>query len=101
MPPKGKRKDVVADPNVLKPVKALRAKLGAGPQAKRTLADIGISGVTKEVAAKTAEEVRAEIEAVVLECVASIMRGEGFSYSIPSRTSSNCVYVPELDRCVP
>ena len=105
MPPKtatpkaqGKRKET--DPDVLKPVKALRAKLGTTALAKKTLDDIGISGVTKEVANKNSEEVRAEIESVVLECVASIMRGEGFSYSIPARTASNCIYVPELDRLV-
>lgn len=92
-----KRKEV--DPNVLKPVKLLRASLGERSAAKKTLEDIGISGVTKEVAAKTSTEVQAEIQHVVLRCVASIMRGEGFSYSIPARTASNCIYVPELDRC--
>ena len=105
MPPKtaapeaqGKRKEI--DLHVLKPVKALRSKMGSMSKAKKTLDDIGISGVTKEVANKTPGEVRAEIEHVVLDCVVSIMKGEGFSYSIPARTASNCIYVPELDRLV-
>ena len=35
-----------------------------------------------------------------MQAVATIMRGEGFSYTMPARTSSNMVYVAELDRLV-
>jgi len=100
MPPKRPAKEVAPTDVVLKPVKALRAKMGSAAPAKKSLDDVGVSGVTQEVRSKSGAEVRAEIEAVVLRCVASIMRGEGFSYAIPARTASNCVYVPELDRLV-
>jgi meiotic recombination protein SPO11 len=98
MPPKRPAKETVAD--VLKPIKALRAKMGSAAPAKKSLDEVGVSGVTKEVRNLQGAEVRSEIEAVVLRCVTSIMRGDGFSYSIPARTASNCVYVPELDRLV-
>jgi hypothetical protein len=45
-------------------------------------------------------EVRATIERVMVECVSSILSGHGFSYSVPSRSSGNQLYVPELDRIV-
>ena len=45
-------------------------------------------------------EVRANIEHICLQAVATIMKGEGFSYTMPARTTSNHLYVPELDRLV-
>jgi len=105
MPPKGKEKDKRPLPKwdieqVLKPVKKLRATMGATAKEKRSLDDIGMSGVTKEVVAMERHGVRAEIERIALESVASIMRGDGYSFTMPARTSSNMVYVPELDRLV-
>ena len=89
------------DPSVvLKPVKKLRAEMGPSAAAKKTLDDIGMSGVTKEVVAMDTRGVAAEIERIALEATLSIMRGEGFSYTMPARTSSNMVYVAELDRLV-
>ena len=41
-------------------------------------------------------EVRANIEHICLQAVATIMKGEGFSYTMPARTTSNHLYVPEL-----
>jgi len=105
MPPKGKEKDKRPLPKwdieqVLKPVKKLRATMGATAKEKRSLDDIGMSGVTKEVVAMERHGVRAEIERIALESVASIMRGDGYSFTMPARTSSNMVYVAELDRLV-
>ena len=85
---------------VLKPVKKLRAGMGTSAAAKKTLEDIGMSGVTKEVVAMGGSGVMAEIERIALAATLSIMRGEGFSYTMPARTSSNMVYVAELDRLV-
>ena len=93
----GPKHDVEA---VLKPVKKLRASMGATAATKKTLADIGMSGVTKEVVSMDGAGVSAEIERIILEAAQSIMRGDGFSYTMPARTSSNMVYVAELDRLV-
>eukprot|EP00466_Bigelowiella_natans_P017188 jgi/Bigna1/43146/e_gw1.73.16.1 len=40
------------------------------------------------------------IEKVILETVNNILEGKGFSFTMPTRSSSNQLYVPELDRIV-
>ena len=85
---------------VMKPVKKLRAKLGASASGKRTLDDVGVSGVTKEVIAMDSRDVMGEIERIAVVAAMSILRGEGFSYTMPARTASNMMYVAELDRLV-
>lgn len=85
---------------VLKPIKKLKTSMGSASSAKKTLADIGMEGVTKEVVSMERSAVTREIERLALEAAASIMRGEGFCYTMPARTASNMVYVPELDRLV-
>ena len=85
---------------VLKPIKALRASMGSSAAAKRTLAEIGISGVSKEVANMDTDQVTAEIEAICMSAIASVLRGDGFRYIMPARTASNQLYVAELDRVV-
>ena len=49
---------------------------------------------------KNADAVLDEVEAAILAIAASILRGEGFSYAVPSRAKGNQLYVPELDRIV-
>ena len=58
------RSSSVAEPTekVLKPIKQLRASMGPKAAAKRTLAEIGISGVSKEVESMDTDQVTAEIE---------------------------------------
>jgi len=86
---------------VMQPVQALRGRMdAAGSSRKRTLEEVGVSGVSKEVQHMGAEDVSAEIEAICMRAVASIMRGDGFSYMMPSRVASNQMYVKELDRVV-
>lgn len=41
-----------------------------------------------------------EVESTIYQVAQQILRGEGFSYGIPSRSKGNQVYVPELDRIV-
>jgi hypothetical protein len=74
--------------------------MGSAASAKKTLEDIGMSGVTKEVVAMDSRGVTEVIERIAIEAARSIMRGEGFSYTMPARTASNMVYVEELDRLV-
>ena len=78
---------------VMQPVQALRGRMdAAGSSRKRTLEEVGVSGVSKEVQHMGAEDVSAEIEAICMRAVASIMRGDGFSYMMPSRVASNQMY---------
>ena len=102
MPPQ-KRAAAKSDAEIaeaLKAVKKLRAKMGASASKKQTLEDVGISGVTKEVVALDRNAVMVEIERIAMDASHSIMRGDGFLFTMPSRTSSNMMYVPELDRLV-
>ena len=85
---------------VLKNVKKLRTAMGDKAAGKQTLADVGVSGVTKEVRAMDRHLVTREIERIAMDAALTIMRGEGFSYTMPARTASNMLYVPELDRLV-
>ena len=85
---------------VLKNVKKLRTAMGDKAAGKQTLADVGVSGVTKEVMAMDRHLVTREIERIAMDAALTIMRGEGFSYTMPARTASNMLYVPELDRLV-
>lgn len=86
---------------VLQPVKQLRRQMDqVGASRKRTLEEVGVVGVSKEVKNMSSEDVTAEIELICLRAVSSIMRGDGFSFLMPSRVASNQMYVKELDRVV-
>ena len=106
MPPsgKGKAKEKVPKwdvPTVMKPINKLKQKMEkTGTAKKKTLDDIGMSGVTKEVVAMDTRGVMSEIERIAIQATLSIMRGQGFQYMMPARTSSNMIYVEELDRLV-
>ncbi len=41
-----------------------------------------------------------EIEAAIYSVALTIFKGEGFAFTVPSRTKTNQLYVPELDRIV-
>lgn len=53
-----------------------------------------------QVVDKSADSVLDEVESTIYQVAQQILRGEGFSYGIPSRSKGNQVYVPELDRIV-
>ncbi|XP_078444990.1 spo11/DNA topoisomerase VI, subunit A protein [Wolffia australiana] len=65
-----------------------------------TLADLGLSSTCREVSDRDPTAVRSSIEESVLATARSILDGRGFSFFVPSRSSSNQIYVPELDRIV-
>ena len=71
---------------------------GAGG-ARLTLADLGITGAT-EVGELSPDEVLDGLEAELSGATASVLRGAGFSYAVPSRASGNQRYVAALDRIV-
>lgn len=101
---KGKRPAHAVDPadtaKIMVPIKRLRSQMGSSAAAKKTLEELGIKGVHKEVRGMARNEVRENIEHICLQAVATIMKSEGFSYTMPARTTSNHLYVPELDRLV-
>ena len=53
-----------------------------------------------QVVDKSADSVLDEVESTIYQVAQQILKGEGFSYGIPSRSKGNQVYVPELDRIV-
>lgn len=59
-----------------------------------------LSNATREVVEKAPEQVKTEIERLVLAVVSSVLEGEGFEYVVPTRSASNQLYVPQLDRIV-
>ena len=64
-----------------------------------TLSELGYNNVCA-VNVTPAEEVVEEIEKVMMTAALSIIAGEGYTYTVPTRASSNQIYIPELDRLV-
>mmetsp|Transcript_18099 Transcript_18099/g.31020 ORF Transcript_18099/g.31020 Transcript_18099/m.31020 type:complete len:438 (-) Transcript_18099:559-1872(-) len=86
--------------NVLAKVRALGVLLTNTPDIEMTLAQLNLPYECREVVDKDADAVIDEIEASLLRVAVSIMQEQGFEYEVPSRTKTNQVYVPELDRIV-
>lgn len=72
----------------------------AEPEVARTLTELNLPHSCREVVDKGADAVLTEVEAAILIVASSILRGEGFNYTLPNRSKSNQLYVPELDRIV-
>ncbi|KAL9809103.1 DNA topoisomerase 6 subunit A [Arabidopsis thaliana] len=84
---------------------SIKAAAGAGGASSSsskplTLADLSLSSSCREVADLSLSSVQTEIETVIVQIARSILAGDGFSFSVPSRAASNQLYVPELDRIV-
>jgi meiotic recombination protein SPO11 len=104
-----KRKRVAAKPrsktttlaDVLGPVRRLgAATLALGAQTARDLSALGIRGLLREVLEMDATAVRRGVERVLAAAAKTIVAGEGFRYVVPTRSTSNQMYVEELDRIV-
>ncbi|GMH26410.1 hypothetical protein Nepgr_028253 [Nepenthes gracilis] len=67
-----------------------------------TLADVSpsLSATCREVTDLSLSSVQSTIETLFLFLTKSILSGNGFSFTVPSRSSSNHIYIPELDRIV-
>ncbi|GLJ48885.1 hypothetical protein SUGI_1031080 [Cryptomeria japonica] len=66
----------------------------------RTLSDLNLPHACREVIDLGGEAVEREIERTVLQITRSILAGHGFGYNVPSRSNTNQLYIPELDRIV-
>mmetsp|Transcript_18264 Transcript_18264/g.30458 ORF Transcript_18264/g.30458 Transcript_18264/m.30458 type:complete len:413 (-) Transcript_18264:801-2039(-) len=87
---------------VLEKVRKLRkeTQLAYKEKKHKTASDLGIVDVLKEVSEMPEEQIIDEIEKIIVEVAKSILTGGGFGYDIPTRSSSNQLYVAELDRIV-
>ncbi|KAL4855658.1 DNA topoisomerase 6 subunit A [Chlorella vulgaris] len=85
---------------ILEKVKRLGQRVRAEPEVQKTLAELNLSHACREVVDKSADAVLDEIETSILLVAASVLRGEGFTYTLPNRAKGNQLYVPELDRIV-
>jgi meiotic recombination protein SPO11 len=81
-------------------VKRLGALVRAEPDVAMTLSDLNLPHSCREVVDKGADDVLEEVETAILMVATSILKGEGFSYNLPSRSKGNQLYIPELDRIV-
>ncbi|GAB4817541.1 hypothetical protein N2152v2_004587 [Parachlorella kessleri] len=94
------KKKVKSVEEVLLKVKSLAQRVKAEPEVARTLADLQLPHAFREVVDKSADAVLDEIETAIVLVASSILKGEGFSYTLPNRAKGNQIYVPELDRIV-
>ena len=60
----------------------------------RTLAELNLPQACREVVDKGTDAVLDEIETAILMVAASVLRGEGFTYTLPNRSRGNQLYVP-------
>ncbi|XP_016463309.2 DNA topoisomerase 6 subunit A-like [Nicotiana tabacum] len=88
------------DSVILQTLKNLKASSAASSSKTPTLADVGLSTTCREVTDLPIDEVQYNIGSVMLNLARSILAGEGFSFNVPSRSSANQLYVPELDRII-
>ncbi|KAK9830512.1 hypothetical protein WJX72_012154 [[Myrmecia] bisecta] len=94
------KKRIKTAEEVLAKVRQLAVKVKAEPAIARTLTDLNLTQACREVVDKDADAVLDEVESAIYLVAVSILKGEGFSYDIPSRAKGNQLYVPELDRIV-
>ncbi|CAM9829307.1 unnamed protein product, partial [Heterosigma akashiwo] len=83
---------------ILKKVNALTKTMGK-KEDEITLEDLGLHHV-REVSEMINDRVAQRIEDIIMEVTASILAGGGFTYSVPTRSTGNQLYIPELDRIV-
>ncbi|XWS66953.1 hypothetical protein CRYUN_Cryun05aG0244400 [Craigia yunnanensis] len=86
-----------SDDHILQILKSLTSSSTSKPL---TLADLSLSSTCREVSDLSLSSVQSAIECLVLQLTHQILSGQGFSFTVPSRSSSNQLYVPELDRIV-
>lgn len=86
---------------VMGPVKRLRTSMaGVVSGQRKTLADLSLAGVLREVLELAPAQVRRAVESVLAVAARTIMKGEGVQYVVPTRSAGNQLYVQEIDRIV-
>lgn len=88
------------DTNIIQILKTLANSTSSSSSKTLTLADLSLAASCREVADLSLSSVQTTIEDLILKLCHSILAGEGFAFSVPSRSAANQLYVPELDRIV-
>jgi len=89
------------DAEVLRGVERLGASMRAvGAPERKGLADVRLPCACREVVDSGRADVMDAIVELAYGVARSILAGEGYGLRVPSRTSQNQLYVPELDRLV-
>lgn len=96
----GFKRKLKDDSYILAKVRKLGDETKLFPKGEISLTELQLENICREVVDLDTDEVIVEIEKTVLEAAKSILNGNGYGFSIPSRTSGNQLYVPELDRIV-
>ena len=86
--------------NVLKKVQKLEAIVKSRPSRRKTLKDLNMEDLYREVLDRPETEIAAAIEQLMLAVAKSIMDGNGFAYQLPSRGQNDQVYIDQLNRIV-
>ncbi|KAI7843532.1 hypothetical protein COHA_002774 [Chlorella ohadii] len=94
------KKKLKGTEEILAKVRRLAERVKAEPEVQKSLAELNLPHACREVVDKDADAVLGEVETAILMVAASILRGEGFTYTLPNRSKGNQLYVPELDRIV-
>ncbi|KAF7113537.1 hypothetical protein RHSIM_RhsimUnG0119500 [Rhododendron simsii] len=98
------KKNLNSDAAILKTLETLLAneqtQASTSNSKPLTLSDLSLSSTCREVADLPLSSVRSNIETLILSLARSILSGRGFSFSVPSRSAANQLYVPQLDRIV-
>ncbi|KAK6779645.1 hypothetical protein RDI58_021829 [Solanum bulbocastanum] len=87
------------DSVILQTLKALKSSCSTTSKTL-SLFDVGLSSTCREVTDLPIDEVQSKIESLVFTIAKSILSGEGYSFSVPSRSAANQLYVSELNRIV-
>ncbi|KAJ7527329.1 hypothetical protein O6H91_16G048600 [Diphasiastrum complanatum] len=94
------RKRLKPDNAILATVRKIADSAKSYKPQTQSLADLNLPNACKEVVDLSCASVMAEIEKTIINIARSILGGNGFGYSVPSRSSANQLYVQELDRIV-
>ncbi|KAG1371613.1 DNA topoisomerase 6 subunit A3 [Cocos nucifera] len=96
------RKQLTPDSDILASLRRMydEAQSSAASSKTLNLSDLNLSAACREVSDRDASSVKHTIERAILDVARSILAGRGFSFDVPSRSASNQLYVPELDRIV-
>ena len=83
----------------LKGVRSLKEEQNESRKKSKTLNELGIRDciVVDEL---TPDQTMRNIERIICSAALQILNKRGLSYDVPSRTATNQMYVPELDRIV-
>lgn len=93
---KGKGKATASDLRALQNICDDMRSAPAAPD----ITDLDLEDDVWQVVEMTDGDVKASIEAVMLQLATTILAGNGFTFSIPSRSATNQLYIPDLDRIV-